>query len=79
MMNKSGFVPTMDRCLVKLDKEPEKTEGGVYLPDTIVDKRKYAQTEVTLLAVGGNAFSDWEAPIPKNGDRVLISFCEYWK
>jgi len=63
--------PTEIRCLIELDPEEKKTRGGIILPDNAVDRK--GQRYATLLEVGGNAFEGWEPPIPRPGDRVVVS------
>lgn len=46
---------------------------GLQLPRDVEDRELMAQIVADLVAVGGNAFEDWKAPIPKRGDRVLIA------
>ena len=67
--------PVEFKVLVKLIEIGEKTVGGIIIPDERHDRDQWAQTEAELIAVGGNAFEDWneKGPIPKVGDRVLVS------
>ena len=71
-MNSSGIQPVEFKVLVKPDDVEERTKGGLYIPDTVRDQQRMAQVKATLVAVGGNAFSDWTKPIPKIGDRLYI-------
>lgn len=71
--NPTGIQPTEFRVLVRLDPVDEKTEGGVYIPDTRQDRNQMAETEATLIAVGGRAFEDFGEPRPVVGDRVLVT------
>lgn len=74
MKNTSGLVPVDLRILVK-PEEPVTKIGSVHIPDSAVDKQKYAGTTATLIAVGDNAFTEWgvDALKPKPGDRVLFA------
>lgn len=56
--------PLGDRVLVKLVEEHERTQGGIYIPDTAKDKPQTG--EVT--AVG-----DGEKVTVKVGDRVMFA------
>lgn len=76
MTNPSGIVPLDLRVLVK--PEPVQTKiGSIELPDSAVDKAKYAGTKAMLVAVGCNAFKEWGAAArkPAPGDRV--HFAQY--
>jgi len=72
VMNQSGLWPCEFKVLVKPD-EVKKRAGEIYIPDQVTEKEKREQIYGTLIAVGGNAFEDWEWPIPKVGDRVLFA------
>jgi len=47
-------------------------EAGIELPDNLKEREQMMQGEADLIAVGGNAFEDWNGK-PKVGDRVLIA------
>lgn len=64
--------PLYDRVLVKRFDEPEKSRGGLYLPETA--KEKPLQGEI--LAVGDGRLNDDGTLSPlqvKAGDRVVFS------
>lgn len=67
------MIPVEYKVLVQLDPVEEKTSGGLIIASSTVEKEQMAQVKATLLAVGGNAFTDWQGRIPEPGDRVLIS------
>ena len=47
-------------------------EAGFVLPDTQESGRlQQSQIEGELIAVGGNCFDDWQAPLPQVGDTVI--------
>ena len=68
----SGIIPTGGHLLVLPDKVEEKTEGGIYLPDTARDKEQAAATSGVLIAVGDSAWADLDdgSPWAIVGDRV---------
>ena len=68
-----GIRPLEYKVLVKPQKVEEKTAGGIYLPDQIKEKEKFAKQEGILVAVGAIAFTDpdW-LDRPKPGDKVLF-------
>ena len=67
------IVPVEYKVLVKLEEMEKTTVGGIIIPDDRHERDQMAQTEATLIAVGGNAFEDWNGDIPVVGDRVLVS------
>lgn len=80
VVNTSGIIPFDKRCLVLHDVVEEKV-GSLYLPPSEVDKKKYAQTTATVIAVGAMAFGEAkydarqfevDASFPEPGDRVLV-------
>ena len=74
MTNNSGYIPVQYRVLLEEKKTDNKSAGGIYLPDDVADKERFANTEGTIVAVGCLAFTepDWNAK-PKAGDKVLFN------
>jgi chaperonin GroES len=79
-LNTSGLDPLDNRVLVRKDPAEEKV-GSIILPDSERDKKKFAMTRATVIAVGALAWAEakhdskqfglgFVAPIP--GDRVQI-------
>jgi co-chaperonin GroES (HSP10) len=62
------------RVIIRPD-ELEETYAGTSIVMAEPDRKKeqYAQTTGELISVGGNAFENWEEPIPKVGDRVVFN------
>ena len=81
--NVSGLIPTGFAVLVELDPVATKTAGGLYLPDTTVDKDKVSAVEGTLVAVSPAAFDYAHWPEgsrkPAPGDRVLFKRYTGWE
>lgn len=73
MENQSGIQPVEYRVLIKPDPVETTSAGGIVLT-TVTQKEREQQAQVkgTLVAVGGNAFEDWN-DAPKPGDRVIIA------
>lgn len=66
------FKPVEFKVLVKPD-HVEQVTGNIIIPDIVRDRQQISQDKATIISVGGNAFEDWQEPIPKIGDRVLIN------
>jgi chaperonin GroES len=69
---KSNIRPLGDRVVVKTVTREEKTQSGIYLPDTAQEKPQ----EATVVAVGPGKLLDNgdRAPMDvKEGDRILFS------
>lgn len=60
--------------LIQLEEVPDRI-GSILLADTTKDRKQYAGTKATLLAVGDNAFMEWgqNAAKPAPGDTVVIA------
>lgn len=71
-MNKSGIQPVEYKVLIKPEVVETKTAGGLYLPDQTKDKDQMAQVKGILVAIGGNAFEDWNGA-PQIGDNVYFA------
>lgn len=77
---KKQVMPVEFKILVKPYKVDETDpllkrakEAGIALPEDSKDREQMAQQKGTLIAIGGNAFSDWNEPIPKIGDEVMFA------
>ncbi len=63
--------PLHDRVIVKRIDEPEKSAGGIYIPDTAKEKPQ----EGKVIAVGTGRRGEHGEVIPlelKKGDRILF-------
>jgi chaperonin GroES len=56
--------PLGDRILVKMEREEEKTKGGLFIPETAQEKTQVGE----VVAVG----TDDEEITVKKGDRVMF-------
>lgn len=48
-------------------------EAGIYIPEDNNQREQMTQQKGRLIAMGGNAFTDWQYPIPAIGDVVLFA------
>jgi len=75
-MNNSGLTPLEFFVVVELDRDEEKTAGGIILLKQTQDADKLATQEGTLVAVSPHAFTyadNWpEGSVPQIGQRVLF-------
>lgn len=65
------------RILVKMPKVAEKTEGGIFRPDSLIHTEQVAAAVAYVMKVGGDAYQD-EKRFPdgawcKAGDWVIIN------
>lgn len=69
--SKIKVMPLGDRVLVKQDEEPQKTEGGIFLPDTTKEAPQWG----TVVRIGpGKLLESGEIrPLTvKEGDKVIF-------
>ena len=73
MENKSGIHPTEYNVLIKPKQLEEKTEGGIFIPETAQDKQKHAIVTGELVEVAASAFTDptWKFQ-PEPGMTVMF-------
>lgn len=71
MSSLKDIIPLGDRVLVKQDDEPQKSEGGIFLPETAKEAPQWG----TVLAVGPGRQLDNGDNRPltvKKGDKVIF-------
>jgi len=72
-INQSGIHPVEYKCLVKLDEVKNTTDSGIVISLGDESEREaMAQVKGTLVAIGHNAFFDWNWK-PPLGSRVMIA------
>lgn len=62
--------------LVALPTMKEKTDGGIYIPDTVNDRERAAAVVGTVLAMGKDCYTHpkfTSGPWCKTGDKVMFS------
>jgi co-chaperonin GroES (HSP10) len=72
-MNTSGLHPVEFKILIEPEEVEEVSKGGIVLAIATTERDKMAQVRGKLIAVGGNAFEDWNEPVPKVGDCVTYA------
>ena len=71
MASNVKIIPLLDRVLVKQDDEPQKTEGGIFLPETAKEAPQWG----TIVRVGpGKVLENGELRkmTVKEGDKVIF-------
>jgi co-chaperonin GroES (HSP10) len=75
--NPSGINPLGYKILVLPREVETKTKGGLFLPETKVEKEGFQRREGIIVAMSPMAFHnpDWpaDAPKPQVGDRVMFA------
>jgi len=76
--NFSCGVVAMDlRVIVRPDVPKEKTSGGIILPDSTKDEKRFGATKGVVVSVGENAFEEASKRSisftrPEPGDRIMF-------
>jgi len=65
--------PVDYKVLVEPEVVPDKSAGGMYLPDSVRDRQQYAVDRGTIVAFGEGFFERLQGPTPKIGDKVIFS------
>jgi len=73
MMNPTGIVPVEFKVLIKVNLLEDKTTGGLWIPETSLDRQQMAHDKGVLVAVSDMAFSDWRGQHPEVGDEVIFN------
>lgn len=79
-VNTAGLQPVEYKILIK-PESVEQTDPmlararamGLELTQDTTERERMAQVKGVLVAVGGNAFQDWQEPRPKVGDVVYYA------
>jgi co-chaperonin GroES (HSP10) len=73
--NRKDLVPVDKTVIIEIKKIEEKTEGGIFLTNSIVEKDQMLITEGIITAIGDYAFYDLKKvgfSHPKIGDKVFF-------
>lgn len=73
--NNSGIVPMQFKVVVEVEKSPERTNGGIYVPEQARDRKQFEVTRGVIVAAGPAAFSDHDqypadSRVPQVGDAI---------
>lgn len=73
---KGEYLQSLDlRLIVKLFDVPSQTSGGIFIPDTALDRERKKQVIAEVISVGGSVGQDWdekEKGYIKPGVKVLV-------
>jgi chaperonin GroES len=69
----NGIWPVEYKVLIMPEVVKDKSEGGMYLPETARERQQYAMERGTVMAIGDGFFSDLPGPTPKIGDKVIFN------
>ena len=72
-MSEPGIIPVEYKVLIEPEQINEQTSGGLYIPQQTKEKDEMAQVKGVVVAIGGNAFEDWQYPRPEVGNTVYFA------
>lgn len=70
--NQSGFTVVGNRLLLAPEGGEKVTEGGIVIPDNVVDKREAQNVWATVVEIGLDCWADRGTDFCEVGDRVLV-------
>ncbi len=78
-----GFHITSSRVLVAVHVEPEKSKGGILMPQKRIDESRYQGKAALVLKMGPTAFKydgayPWEGRVPEIGEWVFHRVSDGW-
>jgi len=76
-MNEAKIFPTGGHVLILPEKVEEKTQGGIIIPDTVIDKEQQAATIGKIIAIGPSAWKDLDDGTPWADVGNKVSYAKY--
>ena len=73
MINNSGITPRGNKVLIRPEQLPEKTSGGIVIPDEALDRQQMAHMYATVIGIGPWCWKDEPEPRCEVGDRVIYA------
>jgi len=73
MKNPTGIRPVQFNVLIKVDVLDDQSAGGLYLPESAIQREQIAHDRGTIVAVSSMAFTDWTCKKPEIGDKVIFN------
>ncbi len=72
-MNPTGIKPVEFKVLIRMESINSQSDGGVWIPDHILDRQQMAHDRGVMVDASDMAFSDWKGLKPKSGDTVIFN------
>jgi len=71
-MKIEALKPVEFGVLIQVDEVDDKSSGGLFLPETAIEREQLSHDRVTLISKSDMAFDDWQGTIPKIGEKVIF-------
>lgn len=71
-MKIESLKPVEFGVLIQVEEIEDRSSGGLFLPETTIEREQMAHDRGTLIAKSDMAFEDWQGTVPKIGDKVIF-------
>ena len=71
-MKIEALKPVEFGVLIQVDDVDDKSMGGLFLPETAIEREQLGHDRGVLVCKSDMAFDDWNGTIPRVGDRVIF-------
>jgi chaperonin GroES len=65
--------PVEYKVLIKPDKVEDKSEGGLYIPETVREREEFSVDRGEIIDFGEGFFEKLPGPVPQIGDKVIFN------
>ena len=71
-MNIENMVCVGPRVMVEVEPPKKTSEGGIVIPDSVLEKEHDSISEGILIKIGDTAFKEWAIKPPAIGSKVYF-------
>ena len=65
--------PVEYKVLIKPERVEDKSEGGLYIPETARERQQFASDRGEIIDHGEGFFEKLPGPVPQIGDKVIFN------
>lgn len=71
-MEIQALKPVEFGVLIQVDEVEDKSSGGLFLPETVLEREQLSHDRGTLISKSEMAFEDWQGTVPEVGEKVIF-------
>jgi len=71
-MKIEALKPVEFGVLIQVDEVEDRSSGGLFLPETVLEREQLSHDRGTLISKSDMAFEDWNGTIPEVGEKVIF-------
>jgi len=71
-MKIESLKPVEFGVLIQVEEVNDKSNGGLFLPESSIEREQMAHDRGTLISKSDMAFEDWNGTVPEVGDKVIF-------